>query len=270
MKKTILVMVPVLVLILLSGCLDSNTTVTVGSDGSGKVEQTFIMKHEILLMLQSLGALGGEGSEPEEISLLDEDKLAASASSMGEGVTYAGAQETETVWGKGYIAVYTFEDINTLRINQNPSASMPEMDGGDSDIVEELITFEFSPGNTAELKVFLPQEDMSTDSSEAEAAAESGSSDDMDPEMLKTFYEGMAISLYLDIDGEIISTDATAREGSRISLLEIKFDKILEDPEVFDSILTNQMETIEQMKAVIGAVPGLSMELKDTVSVTFR
>ena len=72
MKKIILVLIPVLVLILLSGCLDSNTTITVASDGSGKVEQTFMMKHEILLMLQSLGALGGE-----------EDALGAQSLSLG-------------------------------------------------------------------------------------------------------------------------------------------------------------------------------------------
>ena len=126
----------------------------------------------------------------------------------------------------------------------------------------------FTPGNTSELKINLPPDGLGEATDEPEDSGEASS--DMDPEMMKAFYEGMSISLYLDIDGEIVSTNATTVEGSRISLLEIDFDKILANPEVFEKLMTNEMETIEQMKSVVSAVPGLAMELNDTVSVVFR
>ena len=49
--------------LLLSGCIEMSTRVLVEKDGSGKVEQTFLMKTEIVEMLKNMG----QSDEPFEL-----------------------------------------------------------------------------------------------------------------------------------------------------------------------------------------------------------
>ena len=157
MKKTLLLLVPVLFLIVLTGCLQIETTVTVNTDGSGTVERIFMMQKEILAMLASMGSMGEEG-ESEEFELLDEEELKAEAIGMGEGVALVSAETYETETFSGYKAVFSYPDINKLMVNQNPAESVPDGASDGEEAVQEMITFSFTKGNPATLKINLENE----------------------------------------------------------------------------------------------------------------
>ena len=70
MKKILLFLIPFLLILMFSGCLQVETTISVKSDGSGTVSRTFMMQKEILEMMKSMGGLGDEGGDTEEKRIL--------------------------------------------------------------------------------------------------------------------------------------------------------------------------------------------------------
>jgi hypothetical protein len=86
--------------VVLSGCLQSRTVINVNADGSGTVEETFLMQRDVVQMLSSMG-------EGEEFSLLDREELERGAGDLGDGVSLQSAEEMSTDWGSGYRAVST-------------------------------------------------------------------------------------------------------------------------------------------------------------------
>ena len=170
--RSVKIILVLTVVILLSGCLQSRTVVTVETDGSGTIEERFLMQNQIVQMLAGM-------SEQESFSILDREELERGAADFGQGVTLETAEEVSTEWGSGYRAVYTFEDINRLRVNQNPSEDIPaddaEMPGGPPEATE-YIQFRMSPGSPASLEIIMPK--MAAEDDEPGGA--SGESDTAD------------------------------------------------------------------------------------------
>ena len=128
MKALVRWLVALVVVFSLTGCIESKIIVKVNTDGSGEIEETFLMSKEIFQMMAGLASLGEEGeqTEPEIPDLLDMDKLNKKTGTMGEGVTLASAEKVSTDKAQGYRAVYQFSDINKIMINQNPDENVPQ------------------------------------------------------------------------------------------------------------------------------------------------
>ena len=65
------------------------------------------------------------------------------------------------------------------------------------------------------------------------------------------------------MDGRIIKTNAPYVEGSRVTLMQIDFDKLLAD----DSALT-KLQGAKDIKS-LAAVPGLKVVTEPTVTIEF-
>jgi hypothetical protein len=271
MKKCLILIVPLLMIIFLTGCLQVETTITVNRDGSGTVERIFLMQKEILGMLASMSSMGEEDGG-EDFELLDRDELNGEAATMGAGVKLVSAEPYETDTFSGYKAVFSFPDINDLRVNQNPGESVPDGAAAEGDSPQEYVTFSLSKGASSTLKIKLPsemqgdQEGSGTESdmgATAEPAAE-------DLEMMKQIYGTMKMSMHVQVNGTIRKTNATYREGSTITLMEMDFGKVVENEEKLKLLATNSDESIEGMKALMDDIPGIKVELQDSVEVVFR
>ena len=265
MKKTLLCLIPLLLILLFSGCLQEETTISVKPDGSGTVSRTFMMQKEILEMLKSMGSMGDEGGDGEEFSLLDMDELQGEAQSMGPGVSLVSAVPYETDTFEGYKAVFSFSDINTLKINQNPGENVPNA-ASDGESVKEIVTFSFTKGSPSTLKIFLPQTFDDPD----ESAGDTGEPEPGELEMMKQIYGSMKMSLVVDVQGTITRTNASHREGSTLTLMELDFADIVKDEEILLRLSSSNMDSIEGLKKVMEDVPGMKVELQDTVEVQFR
>lgn len=244
-----------------SGCLQFETIISVRTDGSGQVEQTFLMNNEILAMLQGMSS-----ESEEEFSLLDVDELRAEASAMGEGVRFVSAEPIETDWGQGYFALFEFDDINALRVNQNPGDNVPDSASTGDEPIEENLTFELTPGSPATLLVRFPTENGDEDTSDEAPAAEAEGMDDM----LRQFYADMRMMIAVDVDGRIVSTNATHRDGNRITLLDLDFNAILEDADAMARLMNNQAQSVSDLQVLAANVPGVKIETTDPVRIRFR
>lgn len=257
--------------LLCASCLSVETTVRVNPDGSGTVHQVFMMDREFLQMMQEFGSMGqssnDDGDGAEEFDLIQEDDLRGAAEDMGEGVRFVSAVPMSTEAQQGYEAIYAFDDIENLRVNQNPSEKVPGDAPAGPEEAREYLTFDLQRGNPSVLTVRFPKDETKMDAAQDEAP------ENMDPSMammMRDFYKNMRIAVLLEVNGRIVSTDATYRTGNAITLVDMDFGKIVEDEERFTKLVQSQTETLEELKDLVKDVPGLKVETQERIEVRYR
>jgi hypothetical protein len=252
----------------LMGCLETVTLVHVNKDGSGTIEQSVVISNSFKELM-----LGFGGSE-EDFDLLDKEELESKAASFGSGVRFVSAEALETESGSGYKAVYAFDDITAVRVNQNPGDNLPTPDSGQEgeEPEGEFLSFAFRPGRpgkTAWLTVRRPELELEDSQEEGEPEASAGSSEEI-PDMLKDLYRDMRIEIALEVEGDIVETNATYAEGSRVTYMALDFGKLLESEETFTRLMESNPESLEELKELIRDYPGIQMELEEEVRIGFK
>ncbi len=251
----------------LMGCIETITLIRLNRDGSGTIEETVIISNSFMEIMAGMGGESGEAAE--EPDFLNEDELLEKAKVMGEGVKLVSAEKLSTEKGNGYKAIYSFKDINQVRINQNPGENLPQTGGPEEEAVEELITFRFTKGNPATLIVINPSEDEEYEEEPGEEEY-GGEEDPAMMDMLKGLYQDMLIRIAIEVNGSIVDTNATYRDGSRVTILEMDFAKLLEDEEAFKKLIASKPETLEETKELIKDNPGIKVELRDEIRIRFK
>jgi hypothetical protein len=270
--------VVVVSLLLLGGCLQFESLITVNSDGSGTIEQRFVMKQEFVDMMAGMQSMqqSQEGSENEDaeeeasgFSLLDPEQLRSQASSIGEGVRFVSGEEIADEFGQGYVAVYEFDDVSKIQVNQNPGDLVPQTGGAaPTDQIVENITFSFREGATSELVIELPEpEEVEADGAGEQAPT---GSDEMNPEMFQQFYQDMRIAMRVRVDGRVVSSNATSRDGNTLTLMDIDFNRLMAQDQALERVLNQQPETIAEMQQLVADVDGMDVETEPRVTIRFR
>ncbi|GAH89673.1 unnamed protein product, partial [marine sediment metagenome] len=78
------------------------------------------------------------------------------------------------------------------------------------------------------------------------------------------------LSLFVEVEGRIVDTNATYRDGSKITIMEMDFGRLLEDEGTFQRLLTVNPQSIEETKKLAKGSPGIKVEPADEVQVRFR
>jgi hypothetical protein len=298
MKKFARVFLMCVVSLTLTACIQVDTVVNVKTDGSGTIEETFLMRKDLLQqmkkmmeeMAKSMAEMMTEGEnsgkiqknadsemKAEAFDIFDEAKLRESARHKGEGVTFIGGSKIITDDYEGYKAMYAFEDINKVKINQNPGEkvpSVPQQGGSDTDRNEkEYVIFTFHKGNPAELIIKSPRSSMNSKSESSENTQPSQNNDKPSEEMtdqVKQLFQGMKITLTVAVDGNIVETNASHREGSKITLAELDFGKVMEMPELFTKLSPALPKSMEESKLLMQDIPGIKVDLHDEIRIRFE
>ena len=199
-------------ILLLVGCLDSKTVLTVNKDGSATLVQTLYMKPP------------QAGMNVKE-KTLDEVKADCGklAPMLGEGVTLksATALEPRDQW-KGYKIVYAVPDVTKLKVGFMPAIS-PMMKTESKD----LLTFEFQGGAEPKLTVVRPPINAGGKQGDDEEA-------EPNPEMVKAF-DGMRLAFEVCVNGTITSTNATTVNADKTGVVLLVEDVggLIKDKEAY-------------------------------------
>lgn len=254
--------------VILPGCIETTTLIRVKPDGSGTIEETIIISDALTELIAGLG--GGSEGETEGPGLPDKEELRQKASNIGEGVTLLSVESVSNDTGSGHKAIYKFKDINKIRINQNPGENVPSPGPGEEDeSPKEYIRFSFKKGGTATLDVINPIEKPEIEEQEpVESATDQDGMEMM--YMLRELYKDMKISIALEVEGRIVETNATYRDGSRVTIMEIDFGKLLEDEETFNELMGAQSGTIEGIKEIVKDNPGIKVETQERIKIRFK
>lgn len=278
MKNVIRMMVVLAVSCGLTGCFQVDQVVTLSPDGSGTLEETFMISRKIAESMAALTA--GMGEQPaaegeakapkKEQSFFKDDEIKKRAESYGSGVTFVKMERLANKQFEGYKALYSFKNINTLRLDQ----SNPGMAGQTGEQAPKKGTaFSFTPGKAATL-VVKQQKSASAAAAPAEnSAAEASPARESSPEelaMMRQMFDGLRISTTLVIKGKVLDSNATYRTGSTITLAEVDFGKILDKPELLAKMATvqsgDQAAAMEMMKKL----PGMKVDMNEELRVSFR
>ena len=88
--------------------------------------------------------------------------------------------------------------------------------------------------------------------------------------MMKDLFHDMKLLISLQFEGTILKTKATYRNGSTVTLIEMDFDKIINNAALFKQLLAVNPQSIGETKASFKSVEGLKFETNNPVTVEFK
>lgn len=274
MKNIKLKVTGIFLLLFLSGCFQIERVINVNKDGSGTIEETVLMSQEFINQMKQMAAGFGGGKVEEkrdESEYHDVEALKRDASKMGEDVKYVSSKPMEKDGKLGYHVIYSFKDITKIKIDENPADNMMSSSGMGND--KEDMHFEFKKGKTSELTIIFPQEDDKDNYEEIEYEEEPESNStisDQDIKMMKAMYSGMKISVKVVVDGKIIHTNATHKDGNVVTLSEMDFDVIMENEKAFQALVGSKDSSDEEMKMSMQKFKGFKADMNEEVVIKFK
>ena len=258
---------------LTSGCITALTSIKLRPDGSGTIEQTLSMNAEAA---GQFAALAGGFSDPapgakkEPPELFSEKEMKEAATKYGDGVVFVSSTPIKTADRVGRIATYQFADIRTLRIDQKPQTG--DMPGASSSKEKEDVLFRFDkqPAGTSQLTVVFPdakledaRKDATTDKDGKKKTIEPGQL-----EMMKKLFDGLKVSIDVEVLGTIVKTNSPYVQGSRVTLLEMDFSQLLANDQLLAQI--GEPGSLEEAKQMLKNVKGFKVNLDREVTIEFK
>jgi hypothetical protein len=277
MKNIIKMMVALLLSCGLAGCFQIDQVVTLSPDGSGTVEETIKISRKIAEsmaaltsgMSEQLGADGNDKAPPKEQSFFKDDEIKKRAERFGSGVRFVKMERIADKQFEGYKAVYSFSDINAVRLDQENPGMQKQIEQG-SESTPKGTRFVFAPGKTATLIVKQQKRDVRVGESAPEMPTPAKESSEEELAMVRQMFDGLRISTTLVIKGNVVDSNATHRTGSTITLAEIDFGKLLDKPELLAKMAAVQPGDQAAAMEMIKKIPGMKIDMNDELRVSFR
>ena len=275
MKKLLISLLIFSVVLAIAGCIDVKTKIKVNKDGSGTIEETMLMSSEMVQMMkQFMSGFGADSTNTQEFNLYNEEELKNKASDYGEGVQFLSGKELKRDGREGYAAIYSFADLNKLRFDQNPDSKMPEgVEAAEQEPVQkEYITFKFDRNDGSEITINMPptsKESEKTDSTIDTGDTSTDSLNTGDLSKLTAMLKDFNISLVVETDGEIKETNASYVDKSSVTLFDLNFNLLLNDPEKLKALKKINAGNIEEVKDLLKDVTGIKIETNNPVKIKF-
>jgi hypothetical protein len=247
-------------------CLRSTTVITVRPDGSGLIDQELGMNPQAMAMLKGFA---GPANEPKGGVTASEIFSLEQAKKMGDeiGARFISGEPVKTAELEGYRARYAFDDITKLKVKMNQeAAAMTGASHGTE--AQPPFGFDFSKGGSSStLTIRMPQQ--TPGKSPLSQLTMPGTSPDSAQQnqqalaMAKAMMKGLFVDVSLAVDGHVLKTNAPYVNGSRITLMQMDFDKILENEA---ALLKLQQATDPKL---LKDIPGLKMVTDPKVTIEF-
>jgi len=246
----------------------------------------------------------GAGEKGKPFDLFQSDQLKKQARSMGKGVTYLSGKRVETPDYKGYLATYKFTDINTLKLQHRNASQF-----GNNESETPFVNFRFKKGPTSTLVIVLPGVKTSktaqaapdaespeqsapvaestpeifippqTSAQDTENSAEiytpppppsqPKQSDQQKKELMEMFM-GMKFALAVEVNGTIVSTDATYRDGNRLTIFDFDMTKLGNlTPAELEKLSLMKNGSLDEVKELLKTIPGVKAEMNEKLTVVF-
>jgi len=247
-----------------TACLRSTTVVSIRPDGSGTIVQETGLSPQAMAMMQSMAAGAAEQKQGVPPEVFGEEQAKKAAATMG--VTFLSGEPIKTADMEGYRARFSFDDVRKLqmKMNQDPTAGL----AAGQDASDSPFGFGFERrGESAILTITMPDEKPAgIPGLGAAGMGGAGTSPEQNAQavqMMKMMMQGLFVDISLNIDGRIVKTNAPYVDGSRLTLLQLDFDKLLADESGLQ-----KLQGATDLKS-LGNVAGLKVITDRTVTVEF-
>jgi hypothetical protein len=209
-----------------SGCINSASLIRVKPDGSGTIEQTMLVN-----MAAIKGLMAGMGAQQgkETSGVLNEAEFKRAGERMG--VRPVSLTPLKQNGFEGAKAVYAFDDITKVRVDQDPQMS-GATNGKFSSAASSNnpIRFELTrQGGNSVLTISVDEQAAASATAKAQDAPALDKIDPAMMQMIKTMFDGFRILIDVEVDGKILKTNADYVNGSRITLLDVDMAGVFQD-----------------------------------------
>ena len=253
--------------LLTSGCINSASLIKVKPDGSGTIEQTLLVNLAAVKgLMAGMGGAQGKGTE----SILNEEEFKRAGERMG--VRPVSLTPLKDGNFQGAKAVYAFDDITKVRVDQDPQVSAAASKMTRSGSTTNPIRFTLARQGTNSVLTISVDENLAK---EATAKAQDAPSlDKVDPammQMIKTMFEGFHVGIDLEVEGKIVKTNADYVNGSRVTLLDVEMASVLQD-EAKLKALQSQVKpgvTLSELRPYLKDIKGVKIN-HPTVTIEYR
>jgi len=221
------------------------------------------MQEEFALMMIGLMTMGQEDAKPEEMVFYSLEDVKAQATTFGPDVQFVRLSPLNNPGYQGYQAEFLVPDVNNLVLHQTPASPDGELDES------AALTFRYERLSTgdAHLQVFLPPR-VEPDP-EVRTPSESATDLEEKKGMLE-IYRGMRASIVIEPLGTIVDTNATRIQENRITVLDLDFARLFEDPSTIDLIAGTETHTMDQVLGYLDGYEGVYFEPLPEISITYR
>ena len=252
---------------LLTGCFKVETTVKINKNGSGKIFQSVLMSKTFVDMISQFASSFGDSTETDEFSLFDEEEFKESAKDFGTGVNYIGSEQLSIDGWEGFKLEYEFDDLNNIHLKPGPDDNISVSNQKQEEQKDpEYFFFKYINGEIPEVIISRPKIEHSI---EDEENVDEGIKDELNEEILK-LTKGMSIDISVEFEGEIVESNATYVEGSKITLVSVDLGKMVKNEETLELLKYNQPGNIDDLQVFVEKNPGMKLEFITPVSVKFK
>lgn len=234
-------------LLVLSGCFQSSSVLTVRADG------TATLRDEVTLSGMALMAVG-QSDEPA----FDVSESEARAVALGGGARLRSFEARED----GYTAIYDIEDVGAVTLG--PPAGSPDEVGVLS------VSFDFDAGDASVLRILVPKP------SPPKPTPPSEEQEDDDSElgaqmlgMMRGMLGDARLTMAVEVEGEVIDSNAASRDGTRVTILDLPFVAILDAMDENPALAESASDPSSRM-AELNAIDGVLIPTPGTTRIRFR
>ena len=256
--------------LLLNGCFTDHTAIKLNADGSGTIVITTQMKASAIQQMKEMAkAFGGDNAKEPE--MFTEKEARDKAAKMGEGIEFVSYEPLKTKEAEGMKAAYSFKDVRKLKINE--MTEPPGGPGGPGLKAQAKkstpVTFKLDklPNGNNQLTIFNPGCEQKPDQTPP-AGLPNGDLPDEQIAMMKEMMGGLKISIQLEVAG-LVKTSSKHVEGSKITILEMDFDKFLSDPAKLKKLMMAQPKSNDEAKLLMKDFPGVKLTFEPETTVEF-
>ena len=114
------------------------------------------------------------------------------------------------------------------------------------------------------------QEESKTEIEESSESEDSIDSDSTGFSEFKYFMKDFSVSLKVQVDGTISSTNATYVEGNSITIFSMNFVELMENTEKLKQLEKSNFQNLQQVKDLLKDIPGIKIETNNPVKIKFN
>ena len=258
------------------GCISVDSVVKVKADGTGTIEQTMLINGSAMGMMSMMGGEQGNADKAapkiDPATIFSNEKLAAEAANLGEGVSFVSSTPVTQGQMKGVKAIYSFKDFNTLKV----STALPDLNEGSTEMKGKgqplPMTLTRKGGNSI---ITLDMLDQLKKGAGAAADAPAKPADSEMPKemmaMLAPMFKDMRVAISLEPQGTLVRTNATHVQGQRITLFDVAFGEIFADPAGIEKLekLGNN-PSLDQVRTALKGMKGIKINDVEKLEVEFK
>ena len=260
------------------GCISVDSVVKVKADGTGTIEQTMLINGSAMGMMSMMGGEQGAADKAapkiDPATIFSNEKLAAEAANLGEGVSFVSSTPVTQGQMKGVKAIYAFKDFNTLKV----STALPDLNEGSTEMKGKgqplPMTLTRKGGNSIITLDMLDQLKKGAGAGAAADAPAKPADSEMPKEMmamLAPMFKDMRVAISLEPQGTLVRTNATHVQGQRITLFDVAFGEIFADPAGIEKLekLGNN-PSLDQVRTALKGMKGIKINDVEKLEVEFK